>query len=353
MTYPVALPHKVGVDGALQVIHFYQTNTPGNPAGFAISTVLDLANLAMMYLDGGRFRGDQLLASELVTQMHTLHVDIRSTAGRGYGLTFWLDPYKGIMRVNHGGAIMTFRGYLELIPTAKVGLVLLANRLDFGSPALDKLVEQILDQLLDLAPAATTVQPITPDPSTWQSYIGQYWSYLDGAAAIAVVDDQLRLDWNGWQAALLPLDAERYAIQDTNLTAGFVCGADGMATHLLIGLPAWSMTFERAADVRVDPSGWQAFIGEYMLDDQLVDYAEKLTVRLANGQLYFNIDTEGDEEVAGIQVDDSAFAMKYGLFEFKRLDSGEVQSVLFADEFIYRRSHVVGRTATGSSDPHE
>jgi CubicO group peptidase (beta-lactamase class C family) len=353
MTYPLALPHTVGADGVLQVTHFYQTNTPGNPAGFAISTALDLANLAIMYLGGGRFRGEQILAPELIAQMHTLHADIRSTPGRGYGLTFWLDPYKDIMRVNHGGAIMTFRGYLELIPTAKVGLVLLASRLDFGSPALDKLIEQILDQLLDLAPSATTAQLIAPEPSNWRSYVGQYWSYLDGAAAIAIVDSQLRLDWNGWQAALLPLDTDRYAIQDTNLTAGFVCGADGMATHLLIGLPAWSMTFERAAEVLNDPSGWGVFVGEYMLDDQLVDYKEKLTVRLADGRLYFNIDTEEDEEVVGVQVGDSAFATKYGLFEFRRADSGEVQSVVFADEFIYRRSQVAGRTATNSSDLQE
>jgi CubicO group peptidase (beta-lactamase class C family) len=344
MTYPAALPHTVGADGVLQVTHFYQTNTPGNPAGFAISTVLDMANLAIMYLNGGRFRGHQVLAPELIGQMHTLHADIRSTPGRGYGLTFWIDPYKGVTRVNHGGAIMTFRGYLELVPAASVGLVLLASRMDYGSPVLDRLVEQILDQLLDLAPRAAPGQPIVPDPSVWQGYVGQYWSYLDGAAAITVVDSQLRLDWNGWQVALLPLGDDRYSVADTSLTVGFVRGADGLATHLLIGLPAWSMTFERAADALIDPGGWDALVGEYMLDDRLVDYEEKLTVRLADGQLYFNIDTEGESEAVGVQVGDAAFATKYGLFEFKRADGGEAQSVVFADEFVYVRSQAAGDT---------
>jgi CubicO group peptidase (beta-lactamase class C family) len=335
MTYPLALPHEVGADGVLRAMHFYQTNTPGNPAGFAISTVLDLANLAIMYLNGGRFRGGHVLGSELVAQMHTLHADIRSTPGRGYGLTFWIDPYKRITRVNHGGAIMTFRGYLELVPEANVGLALLASRLDFGSPVLDSLVGQILDQLLDLAPRAALDQPSAPDPSAWQGCVGQYWSYLDGAAAITAADGQLAFDWNGWQAALLPLGEDRYAIQDTNLTVGFVRSPGGTATHLLIGLPAWSMTFERAAGVRVDPAGWNVYIGEYMLDDQLVDYKEKLSVRLADGRLYFNIDTEGEDEVTGVQVGDNAFATKYGLFEFQLAQSGEVRAVLFADEFTY------------------
>ena len=39
MTYPLALPHAVGADGVLRVTHFYQTNTPGNPSGFAIAPI--------------------------------------------------------------------------------------------------------------------------------------------------------------------------------------------------------------------------------------------------------------------------------------------------------------------------
>ena len=36
-----------------------------------MSTVLDLANFALMHLGGGSFDGEQILAPDSVTEMHT------------------------------------------------------------------------------------------------------------------------------------------------------------------------------------------------------------------------------------------------------------------------------------------
>ena len=55
MTYPVALPHERGPDGELGVIHRMAYNVSGNPSSFGLGSVSDLARLAQMYLDGGRF----------------------------------------------------------------------------------------------------------------------------------------------------------------------------------------------------------------------------------------------------------------------------------------------------------
>jgi CubicO group peptidase (beta-lactamase class C family) len=343
MTYPLALPHQLDPDGALKATHFYQTNTPGNPTGFAISTALDLANLAIMYLNRGRFGESQIVAPELIAQMHRPEADLLATPGRGYGLTFWLDPYKGLTRVNHGGAIMTFRGYFELVPERNTGLVLLANRWDMGSPTLDKLVDYTLDQLLDLPAQPPATHYAAPDPAAWPRCTGRYWSYLDGSAIVELVGDELTLDWNGWRAGLRSMGDDRYMIKDTNLTVGFATDSNGPATHLLIGLPAWSMTFTRADSAfRPNPATWQKYIGVYRLDDDLVDYEEKLTVRLVDDRLAFNIDTEGDEQMTGVPISDTAFATRQGLFEFQSAANGDVPTVRFADEFTYIAVDAIG-----------
>jgi CubicO group peptidase (beta-lactamase class C family) len=46
MTYPLALAHAVGEDGVLRVKRRFTDNVSGNPAGFGISSTLDLFELA-------------------------------------------------------------------------------------------------------------------------------------------------------------------------------------------------------------------------------------------------------------------------------------------------------------------
>jgi len=53
MTYPLALPHERDADGALRVTHRLSDHAAGDPSGFALSTVLDLANFAIMQINGG------------------------------------------------------------------------------------------------------------------------------------------------------------------------------------------------------------------------------------------------------------------------------------------------------------
>ena len=194
-----------------------------------------------------------------------------------------------------------------------------------------------LDRLLNLPRQVSLPEDVPPDPAIWSRYAGHYWSHVNGIAMVRVVEDQLRLDWNGWKVALRPLADDRYIGQDVSLSVRFVADAAGTIRHLLIGLPGWSMTFGRADPAFVpDPAGWQQYAGVYLLDDDLVDYVEKLNVRVADGKIWFNIDTEGDEEALGVPIGETAFATRYGLFEFQL--AGGVQSAKFADEFMYVKS---------------
>ena len=56
MTYPVAQSHDLDKDGELHVQHQYADNVAHYPSGFAISTVMDLANLPSCICNRGYFR---------------------------------------------------------------------------------------------------------------------------------------------------------------------------------------------------------------------------------------------------------------------------------------------------------
>ena len=70
MTYPLAQAHIVNNKGKLAVDHRFLEDTASYPASFAMSTVLDLANFAVMHLNNGTFRDHPFLDPETIATMH-------------------------------------------------------------------------------------------------------------------------------------------------------------------------------------------------------------------------------------------------------------------------------------------
>src|SRR5205823_9271156 len=60
MTYPLALPHEEA-EGQLRTRHRWTDNLSGDPSSFLNSTALDLANLAIVQLNGGRSKDQEFL----------------------------------------------------------------------------------------------------------------------------------------------------------------------------------------------------------------------------------------------------------------------------------------------------
>ena len=144
MTYPLAQGHTLAEDGSIGVHHQFANHTAHYPAGFVISTVLDMANFAIMHLDRGRFRDQQLLTPESVALMHAAHTAFRKPAGEGYGLTFMIEQYKGVRLVGHSGSIPYFHSRLYLVPDAGVAVIAVANCM----AGFQQVINNVLDQLL-------------------------------------------------------------------------------------------------------------------------------------------------------------------------------------------------------------
>jgi hypothetical protein len=332
MTYPLAQSHDLLEDGSLRVQHRFANHSAHYPSGQAISTVLDLANFALLHLQQGHFRQTQVLSPAAVAEMHRPHADFFTVPPSGYGLTFFVGTYKGLRRVAHGGAISTFGANFDLLPEAGTAAILLYNRRS-ADLAAGVLVDEIFDQMLH-RPPDTPPLPVEPARDHWPQYIGTYLGPWAGLVRIAVVDEHLLLEWNG---ELVPLAAYRddlYAGRrqehEQLVSVGFyppVVGTNDSPYIVVNSMPCRRMDHE--PDARPDPRCWQAYAGTY-------HGLNTFRVRVEGNQLV--VRTQGTEEgVVCISLGDGRFACRYGLLAFALPVDGASPALTLGGELTLTR----------------
>ena len=151
LTYPAALSHDLANE-TLVARHRIPDNTAQYPSAFAHSTVLDLANFALLHLQAGHFGDAQLLPPERIAAMHTPQADCGPDPDSGgptsYGLTFFLTAILGRRGVGHPGGIGTIGSQFLLLPDDGLAVILLFNRSDDFAPHVAALVDATLGALL-------------------------------------------------------------------------------------------------------------------------------------------------------------------------------------------------------------
>lgn len=127
------------------------------PAGSINSTVADMARWAMAHANGGSVGGQQVISPAAHKQLHTTAMVMPDAtefwpenSSIGYALGWMVDNYRGHRVVQHGGNIDGFSAMVSVMPTERLGVVVLANR--NGTPLRDVIPLRVYDQLLELEP---------------------------------------------------------------------------------------------------------------------------------------------------------------------------------------------------------
>jgi len=129
----------------------------GGPAGSINSSVDEMARYARMMLAGGMFEGKRVLLEADVQAMMQPQVAINKDffpdlfGFRNYGMGLYVQTYRGVEIAHHGGNIDGASALLVLVPSKKMGVVVLANR--SGTRLRDALPYEIIDRLLGLESA--------------------------------------------------------------------------------------------------------------------------------------------------------------------------------------------------------
>lgn len=271
MTYPMAQSHDLDESGALRVQHRFADNTKHYPSGFVISTVLDLANFAIMLMSGGMFNGQRVLAAESVAEMQKPQAKFLSLNGDGYGLTLSSHDYKGLRRVGHGGRISTFASLFELIPERGAGVIVLANRAAEWGAQEERIARYVFDHLLDLPASVPAPQTRPANPADWPRLTGTYVGLTTGLATVSAENDTLMLEWEGAKHPLQAVRDDLYVAQipnhDDPFTVGFMFEGDAPAEYLtVLPIPGHSIALQRLAlddAYQPDPASWAAYTGTY------------------------------------------------------------------------------------------
>lgn len=151
-----ATPHSKTSAGAKPVL--WRNLDDIGPAGSINSSVNDLARWVRFQLNGGVHEGRRLISEKNFAEMHTPQMAIRpEDAGRSwnpesnqisYGMAWFLQDYRGLHMVQHGGAIDGFRANITLVPRERLGIVVLSNLGNENMP--EALRYELIDAVLGL-----------------------------------------------------------------------------------------------------------------------------------------------------------------------------------------------------------
>jgi CubicO group peptidase (beta-lactamase class C family) len=243
-----ALPY-VKRGETIKRIPFYNLDAIA-PAGSINSNVEEMIRYVRFHLDKGHFGDAQLLSRGMAEQMQTpqmvvadvetgpLHAPSFEELGHTqYGLGFFISNYRGHKLVWHSGSIDGFSALLSMIPSKRIGLIVVTN-LSGNRPVPICVTRNILDRLLGLAPvdwvarakeldkkaeknraeakakSRTERKPGTAPSHALGDYEGRYEHPAYGLVRVTSDSELLSLSWRGSQA---PLKHRHYDLFETDV----------------------------------------------------------------------------------------------------------------------------------------
>ena len=124
---------------------------PLGAAGGIDASISELARYALFHLGDGTMSGRRVLSAEMLAELHRPQIAVGPAwtspplENVHYALGWFTAEYRGMRLLYHNGANPGFRAAIVLVPSAKAGVVLLANwdERRFTSAATLSLLEQL------------------------------------------------------------------------------------------------------------------------------------------------------------------------------------------------------------------
>nr|MBA2433075.1 serine hydrolase [Chthoniobacterales bacterium] len=200
------------------------------PAGQINSSVAEMARYLRMMLNGGMFEGKRVLLEADVRAMMQPQMPVGPDpfsdlfGYRSYGMGLFVQSYRGVEIAHHGGNLEGASALLVMVPSKKIGVMVLANR--SHTRLRDALPYEIIDRLSgmesagllarhremeekgfageDAAKAAgvTDRKPNTKPAHPLTEYAGEYRHPGYGPVRIGLEQEQLTLGYNKFSAPL-------------------------------------------------------------------------------------------------------------------------------------------------------
>ena len=284
------------------------------PAGGLFSNVEDLARFMRLVLRGGELDGRRLLRPETVAAMLTpQYADAPLNFGQRFGLGWMLSgiPVENAGPVAwHNGGTKTFLSQMVLLPSMRLGVVVLANA-DTAGPVVYETAEEILRLALQVregvapAPAPKRRPEVALPPATLEAYAGDY-SLMGTLAQLERHGNRLTYRFLGYRIELVPVSATDFRAEYRVLGLFSVpiqfppveFARVGRRTLLLMRDRGVAVTGEKIPPYTV-PEAWRRRTGSYRLinpDAHYLENVEHVRLVMENGRLLMEVRISGLED---------------------------------------------------------
>ena len=151
-----SLGYIIYKDSIIKKTDYYDINAMG-PAGSINSSVNEMANWVITWINGGKFNGKEILPASYVGQAMSSQMvvgaalpdkEVPDAFLSNYGFGWFISSYRGHYRVEHGGNIDGFSASTSFYPSDSIGIVVLTNQNGSAIPGIIR--NTIADRLLGL-----------------------------------------------------------------------------------------------------------------------------------------------------------------------------------------------------------
>ena len=242
-----ASPHRIGRDGKLRVIDWYEQAVP-NPAGSIHASAADLVGWLQFQLGNGSFADKRLLSARALAETHAPQTRLRlegiyravspECLLMSYALGWTVQDYRGQLLVSHAGVLDGFRAHITLIPNNGLAFAILSNRHQtrmnlalsltlvdrlLASPArLERLLPRLGPQGRRRGRGCKRATPQGPRPDLPPSkplaeFCGDYELPAYGSATVSLRDGGLFWAWSGFHGRITHYAGDEFEVDDENL----------------------------------------------------------------------------------------------------------------------------------------
>lgn len=140
--------------GEAHRIPFYEDKWAVAPAGAIVSSVAEMSHWLLLHLNNGKYGNTRILSEGQIAELHSPQIIIPNpfkfaeTPMNAYALAWQVGPYRGHMRLEHGGNIDGFSALTTLLPDDNIGIVVLTNL--SGNPVPGIVTMNAIDRLLGM-----------------------------------------------------------------------------------------------------------------------------------------------------------------------------------------------------------
>ncbi|WP_282135561.1 serine hydrolase [Seonamhaeicola maritimus] len=141
-------------DSIIKKLEYYHIAAMA-PAGSINSSVNEMSNWLIVWINDGKFKGEEILPKPYVKEAMSSQMAVNGGLPKkefpdmhmgAYGYGWFISSYRGHYRVEHGGAIDGFTASTTFFPSDKIGVVVLANQ--NGSPVPTMVRNIVSDRML-------------------------------------------------------------------------------------------------------------------------------------------------------------------------------------------------------------